>query len=753
MRSRIAFFWVASLFIGLTGCSGGGSGNSTNGGTSTSTTGLPADFTMAIVPSTITVTPGGAAQTIAISASPTNGFTGNVSVTVGPLPTGVTATPMTLSMTAGSLQQITVTAGPTATAETAGIALQGTSGSLTHSVTAGLTVNAASTTASLSAASFNFGNNLVNNTVTQSVVTVTNTGTAALTLNPGITGDASYALVSTGSCGAQVAAAASCSMMVSYTPKTASAPGTQNAVLNLGFGDVPAGTAQTVALSGTSGLLPAGQVTATDNPQVALYTLTLPFPGSMTVSFGPSTTYGLKTWAQSTADSGGTVSIFVAGMKAETSYHMQAAVQFTNGIQANDVDHTFTTQAVPANMQPKLTATTAAGMTPQAGVEMLDLLGGTPSGVAVTDLAGNVLWTYTYPGSPADSIQGVKLLPDGDFLMAIGPSSTSPFTGIPNGAVSEIREVNLAGDTVHEITLNDLNGLLSTATCAECKVTLASFHHDVEPLPNGHWLVLANTTMQLSSTTTPPLTNAPPTTVLGDVIIDLDTNLQPVWAWNEFNHLDPNRHPYQFPDWTHTNAVVYSPDDGNILVSMRQQNWVVKVDYQDGKGSGAILWHLGEGGDFTLKNGTDPTDWQYAQHYPSFFSSNTTGVFSLGVMDNGDDRIFPAGVTCGATGAPPCLYSTVPVFQIDENAMTATLTFHQLVPAAQYNFFGGSVDLLANANIEYDLCGQNNVVGSGSYIYEVTPQSTPQTVWTMQITGTNAYRGFRMPSFYPGVQW
>ena len=112
-----------------------------------------------------------------------------------------------------------------------------------------------------------------------------------------------------------------------------------------------------------------------------------------------------------------------------------------------------------------------------------------------------------------------------------------------------------------------------------------------------------------------------------------------------------------------------------------------------------------------MKNGVDPTDWEYAQHYPSFFSSNTTGVFSLGVMDNGDDRIFPAGVTCGATGAPPCLYSTIPVFQIDENAMTATLTFHQIVPAAQYNFFGGSVDLLANANIEYDLCGQKMLLG------------------------------------------
>ena len=119
-------------------------------------------------------------------------------------------------------------------------------------------------------------------------------------------------------------------------------------------------------------------------------------------------------------------------------------------------------------------------------------------------------------------------------------------------------------------------------------------------------------------------------------------------------------------------------------------------------------------------------------------------------MDNGDDRIFASGITCGAPGNPPCLYTTIPVFQIDENAKTATLTSHQKLPPNLYNFYGGSIDLLANSNIEYDLCG----VGTGnSYIYEVTPQSTPQTVWTMQISGTNAYRGVRMPSFYPGVQW
>ena len=741
MQPRTAFLCATSLLTILTGCGGGGGPKSTE------------DFTLAIAPSALTITSGGAAQTITVAASPVNGFTGNVSVAVGALPSGVTATPMTLSMTPGGLQQISVTAGPAAVAGSASISIQGTSGSLSHSVTAGVTVNAApplSTTASLSASSFNFGNNLINNKVTQSVVTVTNTGTAALTLKPALSGDPSYALVSTGSCGAQLAPAASCPMMVSYTPSTASAPATQNAVLNLGFGDVPSGTSQTVAISGTSAALPAGQVTATNNPQVALYTMTLPFPGSMTVSFGKDTTYGLQTWAQSTPDNGGQVSIFVAGMQGSSTYHMQAAVEFTNGISAKDTDHTFTTQAVPANMQPKLTATTTAGMTPQPGVELLNMLNGQPNGVAVTDLAGNVLWTYAAPGLPTNFVQGVKLLPNGDFLMAIGPNSVAGLSTIPPGTISEIREVNLAGDTVREIDVNDLNALLPAVGCSECNVTLQSFHHDVEPLPNGHWLVLASTTMQLSATTTPPLTNAPPTTVLGDVIIDLDANMQPVWAWNTFNHLNPNYHPYMFPDWTHSNAVLYSKDDGNILISMRHLNWVIKVDYQDGKGSGAVIWRLGEGGNFTLKNGVDPNDWQYAQHYPSFFSSNTTGVFSLGVMDNGDDRIFADINTCVAPGNPGCLYSTIPVFQIDENAMTATLTSHQILPALLYSFYGGSVDLLANANIEYDLCGLPN---TSSQIFEVTPQSTPQTVWTMQVSGTYFYRGFRMPSLYPGVQW
>jgi arylsulfate sulfotransferase len=152
------------------------------------------------------------------------------------------------------------------------------------------------------------------------------------------------------------------------------------------------------------------------------------------------------------------------------------------------------------------------------------------------------------------------------------------------------------------------------------------------------------------------------------------------------------------------------------------------------------------------RSGTDPIDWQYAQHYPSFFSKNTAGVFSLGAVDNVNDRTFPAGVTCGTAGLQPCFYTTIPVWLINESAKTATLTFHQVIPAGLYSNFGGNTELLANGDVEYDLCGVE-ASPIGSYVYEVTPENSPQTVWRMHVTGTYLYRAFRIPSFYPGVQW
>ena len=596
--------------------------------------------------------------------------------------------------------------------------------------------------ATLSNSSFSFGSSFVGSAVSKGVVTVTNSATVPLALNPGLAGDPSYSIVAAQSCGAALPAGASCEITVTYAPTTASGTTPQMATLSLGLRNAPATTPQTVTLTGNSFALTQGTVSPTANPQVAQYTLDLPSAGTATVSFGPTSAYGRQTWTKSTA-AAGRVTILVAGMLPNTTYHMQARAQLVNTSYAKDTDHTFTTGA--PEFQPSLAATTIAGMTTQSGVEQMSISNGVYFSLAVSDLAGNILWSYALPGDTGTyNIEGAKLMVNGDFLVTIGEGSGYSLTNpVPApGAITAIREIDLAGNTVQELTVATLTQKLQAAGYP---IILQQFHHDITPLANGHWLVLSNTMKTFTN-----LTGYPgQTTVLGDVIIDLDPNLNPVWVWNEFDHLDINRHPWNFPDWTHTNAVLYSPTDGDLIVSMRHQNWVVKVDYANGAGSGNILWHLGEGGDFTLLNGTDPTDWNYAQHFPSFFSANTAGVFSLGLMDNGDDREFPTGVVCNTSGQPPCVYTTIPVFQLDETKKTATLTFHQILPTSLYSFFGGNTELLANGDIEYDLAGTNTTTAD---IFEVTPTSTPQTVWHMH-SAYNAYRGYRIPSLYPGIQW
>jgi hypothetical protein len=121
-------------------------------------------------------------------------------------------------------------------------------------------------------------------------------------------------------------------------------------------------------------VLASGQVATTNNPQVASYTLTAPADLNVFIQFSSDTSYNLKTWTQP-APATGQLSFLVAGMLGSTQYHMRAAVQAADGTFANDLDHTFTTQSQPTASLPSLTVTTSPGMTPQPGIEMLDLIG------------------------------------------------------------------------------------------------------------------------------------------------------------------------------------------------------------------------------------------------------------------------------------------------------------------------------------------------------------------------------------------
>ncbi len=436
--------------------------------------------------------------------------------------------------------------------------------------------------------------------------------------------------------------------------------------------------------------------------------------------------------------------ILVAGMKASTTYHLKALMEYDNGQSGQDDDHTFITGAIPAGLVAPLTVSTTSGLTPQPGVELVNQLPNvTPSIPIVTDLDGKVIWYYAFPDrQPGSLLYPIKLLPNGHFMFLAAPVSQAAVIGtVPAGTLNALREVDLAGTTIRELKMADLNTRLAAAGF---NLSLLDFSHDFLVLPNGHVVVICNTVRTFINLPGYPGTKV----VLGDVIVDLDQNFNPSWVWNEFDHLDVNRHPYQFADWTHSNALAYSADDGNILISVRHQNWIVKVNYRNGAGDGSILWKLGYQGDFTLTNGVDPTDWFYAQHDVNFVSSNTTGTFRISIMDNGDDRVFPSGLTCSAPGAPAC-YTTIPIMEVNESARTATFISHQELPLSQYNVFAGSTRVLANTDIEFNL----SAIGTNAFVYEVTPTSSHQVVWQMKVSGDNTYRAFRIPSLYPGVQW
>jgi hypothetical protein len=301
-----------------------------------------------------------------------------------------------------------------------------------------------------------------------------------------------------------------------------------------------------------------------------------------------------------------------------------------------------------------------------------------------------------------------------------------------------LQEIDLAGNVIRNLTPAQVNQSLQANNY---NFSISDFHHDVVVLPNGHWITLANTSKKFTN-----LPGYPGVTdVLGDALIDVDLDGNVTWAWSDFDHLDVNRHLMGLPDWTHSNAIIYTAD-GNLMVSMRNQSWILKIDYENGLGTGNILWKLGGNGDFNLAGG-DPSDWFYAQHDPGVVTEEGAQT-TFAIWDNGNLRMDASGATCGV-GAGPACYSRATVFQIDETAKTASLLWDYL--PGLYSYWGGSIGQLSNGNIEFDLCDPFDI--GASQVMEVTQTDSPQVVWQLNISGGNAYRAFRLPSLYPGIAW
>ena len=263
----------------------------------------------------------------------------------------------------------------------------------------------------------------------------------------------------------------------------------------------------TKSASATVYVVPPGTVSATGITLVANYSITPPSDAQVSVQFGLDTTYGRSTSMQPVPQGGGTVSTLVAGMLATTLYHMQAIVTFTDGTQYFDADQTFTTGAVPADhLRATLSATTTPGMTPQSGIELLDLV---TTSAEATDLAGNIIWYYdgTAGSRQAQSCNPFAQCTTDTFCLysRLTPRFLSRARRITPTTTNEIREIDLAGNTIQSLNVTDLNTKLVNAGFT---LNALVIHHDIIELPNGHWIFFVNSTQDfnnlqgLSGTTT-----------------------------------------------------------------------------------------------------------------------------------------------------------------------------------------------------------------------------------------------------------
>jgi arylsulfate sulfotransferase len=512
----------------------------------------------------------------------------------------------------------------------------------------------------------------------------------------------------------------------------------------------------------------AGQnavVTSTQHPLVALYSAPCSAPtASVRVQFRPVGENNWQATPYKSCFNSGSVNFLVVGMRPQTTYQMRhevAAGPFSKD--SNALLFTTGTSEIPAwkfqvTHQPADSASLSDGVILHSilfGGEGRDFGLGCP---VATDLAGNVIWYYKEPLDLQEAQSFMMSFPPsvgGTFLIQM---SRPPIPDLIPGPVRGqlFREIDLAGNTIRETNVDRVNEQLAAMGFDP----IYYFHHDARRLPNGHTLALAGLEKILTD-----VQGDGPVDVVGDMVIDLDENLQVVWAWSTFGHdglpvarrahrdevcagtpnvCGPLRlSPAQVPvahDWTHANTVTYTPADGNIILSFRHQDWIIKVDYANGKGSGKILWRLGNQGDFTIRQPTpssDPNPWFSGQHQAMLYGQNELVVF-----DNSNARV-EAGLNADSRGQ---------VYRLDEHAKIANLVVN--ADLGVYASYLGSAQKLSNGNYHF-LAG--GIAGSQpspvpgfpaglSESIEVDPAGN--ILFTLQAPYHTTYRSFRLKSMY-----
>jgi hypothetical protein len=485
----------------------------------------------------------------------------------------------------------------------------------------------------------------------------------------------------------------------------------------------------------------------TSHPLVALFSApACPEGSQLRVAFRPKGEEVSMRTPDQPCRAGISNNVLVAGMRADSDYEMRPEI-VRGGQPQPGPWMSFHTGLLDGRFAAVSTSTPRdKGKAGAEGIVIRSTVD--PWRATATDLDGNVVW---YMNTSAASFL-TRVLPGGHFLVhGDGANSVNDMK-----RWQLVRELDLLGNTVRETNIGRIaEQLAERGIKSDCKKgseqCLASFHHEAMRLPNGHTLVLAGLERMFPAGTQGA---KEPVDIIGDLILDLDENLQLTWFWNAFDHMDIKRASLgdeKCPagpgadgctpvflsttanGWLHSNALYYDKRSGDVLVSIPEQDWVIKVDYKDGKGTGKILWRLGEGGDFTAKS-SDPYPWFSYQHDVGF--DPQTGL--LVVFDDGHRR----------KTKDPKANNRGQAWKIDEDARTATLVLN--ADLGVYAIAVGSAQPLSDGDYSFESGFINPSPAFMASVYSQTTETSPdgRIVYAQQVEGGLTYRSFRVATMY-----
>jgi len=546
-------------------------------------------------------------------------------------------------------------------------------------------------------------------------------------------------------------------------------------------------------------------VQATQNPLVALFTAPPCAAGSaMRVFFQPQSGSAPSTttnWAGCQPPASMTFEI--AGMYQSTAYTLYSQVRTGSHI-VNGPAVSFTTGPLPSNVPfPSFDVLVPDSPSDPNRVILrtfFDLKQRITYPNVATDLSGNIIW-YDYADDLNHTSTLTRPLANSYLAMQNGPAW---FPGMQ--AYQVLRQIDWAGNIIRETNIGIIQQqllALGNPDAQPCNTIrrpppvgaacLGVFTHDaIRSLPNGYSAALVDVEKIF-----PPGTQGDssglPVDIIGDMIVVLDQNWNAVWYWDAFDPLGGgNGYPQLLVsrtavlgdlcgtgcltvfllgpgvaryahDWLHSNSLYYWPHDGaaapstapgDLIWSSRHQDWLIKVDYQDGAGSGNILWRMGPSGDFTFLNiYNDPWPWFSHQHEADI---ENKGAGPLTVFDNGNTRLSPPSGRGSSTGGVPGLGSNCG--PNDCNSRGMALTFDeatmQVNPVMSVNLgvFSdamGSAQLLSDGN--YFFLPATVFTGNDDNGYDIQIQpiaGTDTGTQVMNISGPGSYRAWQMPNLY-----